>query len=169
MTSQPPTPALYAEYTRKIQRYLWLRTGDTELAADLTQECFTRLLARDGDVPIERPLPYLYTLAGHLLTDHRRRHETWRTGTLAPEEIDSLLDHRAGPDALYETQRKVDDIQAALARLPARSRRVFQLCRVEGHTYAEAARALRLSVSSVQKHLALAMRYILDQTHTDDD
>lgn len=169
MTSQPPTPALYAEYTRKIQRYLWLRTGDTELAADLTQECFTRLLARDDDAPIERPLPYLYTLAGHLLTDHRRRHETWRTGTLAPDEMDSLLDDRAGPDVLYETQRKVDDIQAALARLPARSRRVFQLCRVEGHTYPEAARALRLSVSSVQKHLALAMRYILDQTHTDDD
>ncbi|GAA5109790.1 RNA polymerase sigma factor [Alloalcanivorax gelatiniphagus] len=169
MSSQSPTPALYAEYTRKIHRYLWLRTGDTELAADLTQECFTRLLAHDGEVPIERPLPYLYTLAGRLLTDHRRRHETWRTGTLPPADLDGLLDDRAGPATLYETHRQVDDIEAALRRLPARSRNVFQLCRVEGHTYREAARELRLSVSAVQKHLTLAMRYILDQTHTDDD
>ena len=168
MSSQPPTPLLYAEYNRKIHRYLFLRTGDQELAADLTQECFARLLAHSRRATIERPLPYLYTLAGRLLTDHRRRHETWRTETLAPEQWDDLLDDRDRPDLLYESRRRMDAVAAALERLPQRSRRVFELCRIEGHTHGEAARALRLSTSSIQKHLALAMRYILDQTRADE-
>ncbi|MBL7249287.1 RNA polymerase sigma factor [Alloalcanivorax sp. C16-2] len=168
MTSQPPMPHLYARCRHKIHRYLWLRTGDPELAEDLTQECFARLLAHSRRQTIERPLPYLYTLAGRLLTDHRRRHETWRTNTLTPEQWDDLLDDSERPDILYESQRRVDAVAAALERLPQRSRRVFELCRIEGHTHGEAARALRLSTSSIQKHLALAMRYILDQTRADD-
>jgi len=163
MSSRPDSPHLYAEYAKKIQRYLFLRTGDAELTSDLTQECFARLLAQSQRQHIATPLPYLYTLAGHLLTDHRRRHETWRTGTMPTADFDALLDDRARPDVLYETRRRMEAIESALQRLPQRSREVFRLCRVEGHTHAEAARTLRVSTSSIQKHLALAMRYLVDQ------
>ncbi|WYX20972.1 sigma-70 region 4 domain-containing protein [Achromobacter xylosoxidans] len=38
-----------------------------------------------------------------------------------------------------------------------RTRQIFQLCRVEGLSHAEAARYLDISPSSVQKHLAMAL------------
>ncbi|WP_101675592.1 RNA polymerase sigma factor [Alloalcanivorax mobilis] len=168
MTSRSDPQHLYAEYAKKVHRYLFLRTGDEELSADLTQECFARLIKQSRQQTITHPLPYLYTLAGRLLVDYRRRHETWRTGELDDDTLGSLVDDAARPDLLYEAQRKMATLEAALQRLPERSRQVFLLCRLQEHTYDSAARHLNISSSSVQKHLALALRYLIDQTNPHD-
>ena len=65
----------YARHAASIQRYFAWRTGDPELAADLTSETFAAaLLARrrfkPGGAPAEA---WLYTIAARRLVDHRRR------------------------------------------------------------------------------------------------
>ena len=52
---------------------------------------------------------------------------------------------------------ELEHLEALLARLPERTRDVFMLCRVEGMTHKETARYLRISTSSVQKHMAMAL------------
>ena len=51
-------------------------------------------------------------------------------------------------------------LESLLERMPPRTRDVFMLCRVEGMTHKETARYLRISTSSVQKHMAMALARI---------
>ena len=65
----------YARHAGPIHRYFAWRTGDPDLAADLTSETFAAaLLARrrfkPGGAPAEA---WLYTIAARRLVDHRRR------------------------------------------------------------------------------------------------
>ncbi|MCR2595564.1 sigma-70 family RNA polymerase sigma factor, partial [Salmonella enterica] len=77
---QPDVERLYAAYAERLRRYLFLKTGEAELSADLVQDCFARLLAHQEDVPLDdTALAYLYAIANRLLIDHRRNHHQSRT------------------------------------------------------------------------------------------
>lgn len=159
MASEHEVERLYAEHSQRLRRYLQLKTRQAELAADLTQECFTRLLQRDEPLP-DNPLSYLFTVANHLLIDHRRNHTQARTDQIGDEALSEIVDEASGPDLHAEAQRRLLSLQTALADLPERTREVFRLCRLEGLSYAEAASALDISTSSVQKHLATAIAFL---------
>jgi RNA polymerase sigma-70 factor (ECF subfamily) len=48
-----------------------------------------------------------------------------------------------------------------MAQLTPRVREVFMMHRVEGRAYSEIARALGISVSTVEKHMMAALRFLV--------
>lgn len=52
--------------------------------------------------------------------------------------------------------------------LPPRTREIFRLNRIEGLSYADVARRLDISESSVQKHLAKALAVIMREVRPED-
>ena len=62
---------------------------------------------------------------------------------------------------MAEQQRMA--LKRALAELPERTREIFRLNRIEGMTHAEVARHLDICDSSVQKHLAKALAYVMQR------
>jgi RNA polymerase sigma-70 factor (ECF subfamily) len=66
--------ALYARYRDQVHRYLVRRTGDRDLADDLTSETFTRALARIGAFAWQgRDFgAWLTTIARNLAADHAK-------------------------------------------------------------------------------------------------
>ena len=56
----------------KIYRYCYHKVKNAVLAEDLTQETFLRFFSQTSYSEIGKQLPYLYTIARNLCTDHFR-------------------------------------------------------------------------------------------------
>jgi RNA polymerase sigma-70 factor (ECF subfamily) len=111
--------AAYDEHEARIHGMLLGATRDPELAADITQEAFLRLLAeaRAGRLPAA-PGAWLYRTASNLVISRARRESVARR--FAPRLL--RRDDTAGPESMaveHERSRSMSDI---LARLPIADR-----------------------------------------------
>lgn len=155
---------LFLAHRRELQAYLTEKLRDADKAADLTQEAFLRYAEQDaGGGSIANGRSYLYRTAHNLAVDHVRRDARQRTGAAAPEDLARIADRRPTQEDTAAGRESLERMRAAVAALPAHTRQVFLLNRVEGLSYAETARQLGLSESSVQKHLAKALAAVMRQ------
>jgi RNA polymerase sigma factor (sigma-70 family) len=156
--------SLFLAHRRELQAYLKRKLRDGETAADLTQEAFLRFAEHAPAGPaIAHPRSYLYRTAHNLAVDHVRRQQRERTDPVATDAIAGVADDRPSPERTADGQSEVAAVREALLELPERTRRVFALARIEGLTYAEVARRLQISESAVQKHLARAVKHVMQR------
>ena len=133
-------------------RYLHRLTGDADVADDIAQEAFVRLLSQD--LPEEEARPWLFTVATNLVRDRmRKRVRQERLLSASPPVVTGFL----RPDEATERNQRVSQVQAALALLPERDRQLL-LMREEGFRYEEMARAVGVAPSSIGTLLARALR-----------
>jgi RNA polymerase sigma-70 factor (ECF subfamily) len=66
--------ALFEKYRQPLRRYLRFATGNADLADDLTQDVFLRVVrGADGYQPRGRERAWLFRVARNVLLDHARR------------------------------------------------------------------------------------------------
>lgn len=149
-------------------------TGNSEDAADLTQEAFLnawRGLARfQGQASFST---WLYRLTSNACIDFLRR-EKRRSAlslTLEPDEEESrqaeVSDERWSPEALLDRQESLQAVRRALGQLSDEHREVLLLRELEGLSYREIAQALGLEEGTVKSRIArarLALRDFLLQS-----
>jgi RNA polymerase sigma-70 factor (ECF subfamily) len=156
--SVPPTDGLaadlFARHGGPVRRYLRALTGSVELAEDLAQDVFVRVVRHaDRYEPRERERAWLFRIARTTLIDHRRR--------LAARP--AAADGEVEP-AMPASQGLRLDLQRALAGLPEAEHEAFLLAEVAGLTYAEIAQTLELTVPAVRSAIyraRLALRATL--------
>jgi RNA polymerase sigma-70 factor (ECF subfamily) len=124
---------LYTDHHGWLQGWLRKKLGDVHQAADLAQDTFMRLLARDEPVQAREPRAFLTTVAQRVLANHYRRQQLERAYLEALAEIDRMLDG-----------------------LPAPVRRAFLMAQLDGMKQADIARALGLSLTTVKRYLVQA-------------
>ena len=135
----------------------WLRTKLHNAcdAADVAHDTFVRILSSRSAQQIREPRDYLATVARGLVIDRYRRRaiEQAYLETLAsrPETTEISEEDKA---IIIETLVAVD---RALAGLGARAQRIFMLSQVEGLTYQEIATHLKVSLTTVKKHMIRAL------------
>jgi RNA polymerase sigma-70 factor, ECF subfamily len=121
---------LYGRHRGALYRYLARQTRNTEIANDLFQEVWSKLIAsRERYEPRAQFRTFLYRIARNCFIDHHRRasvqHETngdedgWET-MLPGSDQDR-------PDTLAEHAQLTARYRAALAALPIEQRDVFLL------------------------------------------
>ena len=158
-TAASLTPLLEATY-RDHHGWLvdWLRrkVGDVHQAGDLAQDTFVKIL---GNPPSElrEPRAFLATVARSVLIDHCRRESLERSylDTLAalPQAVAPSPEERAmALQALEQVDRMLDG-------LGPKVRSTFLLAQLDGLPYREIAERLAVSVSSVEKYMATALRH----------
>ena len=129
--------------------------GDVE---DVVQDVFQALVeANRLLMPIEHVSAWLYRVARNRITDLFRkqrlawlddRGEAGEDGE--PVRLEDLLPSRdAGPDALYARGVLLDELEAALERLPAEQREAFVLHEIEGLSFKEMAAATGVGVNTL--------------------
>ena len=66
---------IYREHRQSILNYVYYRTGDQDLAEDITSEVFMKMVEQyERTFQHGKPVaPWLYAIARNLLIDHRRR------------------------------------------------------------------------------------------------
>lgn len=159
--------ALYRVHRTELQRFLVARTGDAGEAEEILQELWIRL-RQVPTAPIANGRAYLYRMAQNLVVDRirakqrrMRRERIWLddlagTASRGNEPTDATLN---AEEALLN-QEETARLNAALETLPDGARRVFELHKVEGLSHAEVAIRLGISKSGVEKHMAVAMKYL---------
>ncbi|HWH88869.1 MAG TPA: sigma-70 family RNA polymerase sigma factor [Pseudomonas sp.] len=124
-------------------------------AADVAHDTFLRVLAARNAAHIREPRDYLATVARGLVIDRYRRRaiETAYLQTLAlrPEATVISEEDKA---LIIETLLAVDK---ALAGLGPRTRQIFIHSQVDGMTYQHIALQLKVSLTTVKKHMIRAL------------
>jgi RNA polymerase sigma factor (sigma-70 family) len=153
---------LFLAHRRELHAYLTNKLKDTETAADLTQEAFLRYAEQNaaGDANVAHGRSYLYRTAHNLAIDHVRQKARRKTDAFAHDDMAEIADDQPTQEEQTDARQKLERLQAAVAELPARTRQIFVLNRIEGLNYAETAERLGISESSVQKHLAKALLHV---------
>lgn len=146
---------LFDEHFQRVVRILDRLSGDAELAADVTQDAFLRLLRR-GSVP-DSPAAWLITVALNLLRNARTMGVRRRRLLTAARGWAAHSDAPPAPGRAAEAEATRYRVRRALDRLPERERSLL-LLQAEGYAYREIAAALQLNEASIGTLLARARR-----------
>lgn len=149
----------------ELRNYLRGRLGDTHLASDLVQDTFLRVIERP-ETRIQDVRAYLYTIARNLLLNHRKQESRRRTDSVPHEWLGEIAADAPTPEDAADARLQLERLQRFIGELPARTQQIFVLNRVDGLTQPEVARALSISESSVQKHLAMAIQHVTQRLRT---
>lgn len=151
--------ALVQEHDLRLRRFLAarLRSAAAELP-DLIQEIYMRLLRVPSHHTIRSPRAYLFTVALHVLHQHRL-HLAAQPQAVDLADVLSELEARGGenPATQFEVLIQLDEFEQVLKQLPPQVYTVFVLHRGLGYSREEIARRLRLSLAMVKKLLAQAL------------
>ncbi len=146
--------ALWDEHGDALLGYVTRLVGDPGRAEDIVQEVMLRAWrhADSLDAATRSLRPWLFTVAGHLATDHHRARRS-RPEVLGAE----ALDHRSVGDGI---DRAVDawEISAAFGALSAEHRAVLVETYYRGRSVAEAASALGVPEGTVKSRTYYALR-----------
>jgi RNA polymerase sigma-70 factor (ECF subfamily) len=141
---------LYDQHQSALFRYLYFRSGDRQLAEDLTGDVFIRMLAalpryRSGQVPFRA---WLYRIAHNRLVDYYRR-ESGRS-TVALSQAEAQPDVRNDPCSCLEQKLTTERLSQALLRLDDVQREVVTMRFLSGLSLREVALALEKSEDAVK-------------------
>lgn len=154
--SEPRTAeALFERHHEPLRRYLARFTGDPDLAADLAQEAFVRLLERPPADGIARP--WLFRVATNLALDSVRTQTRRRMLVLRGRAMLTHSDPPPSPERGVERTSARRLVAEALGSLSAKERMAL-LMREEGFTHKEIADAVGTTTGSVGTLLARALR-----------
>lgn len=132
---------------------------DAQTAEDIAQESYLRVARAIRENPVNQIQAFLFQTARNLALDHVRRQTARRTVETALDEAEADRVPSLAPSAeqALMDREKLEALERALGRLPARARRVFALSRVEGWSYPRIAEALGISPNTVYNDMKLAM------------
>jgi RNA polymerase sigma factor (sigma-70 family) len=150
-----PAATLYARHAEPLRRYLARFTGDADLAADITQEAFVRLLERAP--PEHMAGPWLFRVATNLAVDTARTAVRRRTLASEGRALLAHADPPPQPERGVERSTARGMVHAALAALSEKERMAL-LMREEGFAHREIAEAVGTTTGSVGTLLARALR-----------
>lgn len=113
-----------------------------------------RLACYERKETVAEPEAFLMRAAINLSIDAYRASRNRSEHVLLEEVV--LIDSTPGAEAVLLARERIARLSECLACLDVRTRRIFLAQRVDGVSYLEIARDNRLSVSSVEKHIAKA-------------
>lgn len=153
---QQEVQCLYQDHHGWLKTWLRYKLGNAFDAADLAQDVFMRLLARQEPVAAREPKAFLSTIARRLVIEHWRRREleqAWlETLAALPEaEAPSPESRALFLEALLEIDAVLDELKPAV-------RSAFLLAQLDGLTCPQIARELGVSLATVERYLARALR-----------
>jgi RNA polymerase sigma-70 factor (ECF subfamily) len=157
----------YGVHRTELMRLLIARTGDPAEAEDLLQELWMKVRQQPAG-PVANGKAYLFRMAQNLVIDRlrerqRRMQRERRWSDAATDFASSAVepvDQRKTAEEQILDREEIATLTSAIANLPEGARRAFELHKIEGLSHAEVAARLGISKSGVEKHMAVAMKYL---------
>ena len=147
---------IYWKYQRAIYQNSLRITRDETIAQDIVQEVFISLWEKRQSINPDLPL------AGWLFVSSYNRSITVLKKKLRESVI---FDHLAAETTITEVAPELFEIQlnvleTAISLLSPQKRRVFELCKLQGKSYEEAAKEMQISKHTVKEYLSEAVSNI---------
>lgn len=147
---------LFDRYNKRIFHFLARMTMDRELAEDLTQNVFLRLIKyRNSYRQDARFQPWIYQVARNIFSDHYQTQKNTHSGFV---DVEKISDYMADTDETKTMDEQEKLLHASMAKLDAEQRELLVLTRFERMKYEEVAVIMNTSVANikVRVHRAIA-------------
>lgn len=169
--------ALFRSCARDLRQFLRRRVASPEIAADLAQEAFFRLLRSDhlpdGTAHAARDArAYLFSIAANLAIDHRRQARRQQTDPVDLAAIEAFPDPQPSAERSSLSREELRILAAAVETLPPRGRQIFLMHKVDELSYAEIATRLGIAKNTVIVHMVRSLahcRRVLAEHRAEND
>tara|TARA_R110001592_G_scaffold81299_5_gene241398 strand:- start:7933 stop:8430 length:498 start_codon:yes stop_codon:yes gene_type:complete len=150
----------FRENERDLAQFLAARLKSAFAAQDLVQDLYLRVRGLDNPSDVQNGRAYLFRMASNLAIDHLRRER--RRAELLAEAGDFLTGgiETPTPEQTLIARDELARLDVALSQLPAMTRRIFHLSRIDGLPQREVADIVGLSPAAVFKHLRKAVDHL---------
>lgn len=158
-----PLDDLYKSYRDRLLAFFVAKRIDRSLAEDYVHDVFLRYQKADYALDDIQSRVALFRIASNVFIDHLRRERTKRALGVSGEqllEIDPELDapsDAGDPSSALEAKQELSVVLGRLRELPPKCREVFIDFRFRNLSQKEIATRRGISVSMVEKHVALAI------------
>ena len=170
---------LVLEYEKNVYNIALRMTGNSEDAADMTQEAFIKaynsLQSFRGDSKFS---VWLYRIVSNVCLDFLRSKNRRPTVSLSVEDDDGedtqldVADESQSPELLLDRKLTRDSVRRGLDSLPPDYRQILLLREIQGLSYDEIAQALSLEVGTVKSRLFRARKrlctFLIDDGNISD-
>ena len=138
---------LFERYNKRIFNFLARMTMDRDLAEDLTQNVFLRLIKyrnsyRDG----LRFQSWIYQVARNVFSDHYQAQKN-KTGFV---DVEKISDHMSESDGTAETEERERLLHRSLALLNEEQRELLVLTRFQHMKYEDVATIMDTTVANIK-------------------
>jgi RNA polymerase sigma-70 factor (ECF subfamily) len=150
-------------YIRSMRKLLLRRGCSHDDAEDLIQDAFLRMQAFcDEGGEVREPEAFLVRTVMRLRSNARlqRQRRPYETGIL--EDLE-LIDTSPLPDEVFAAQQCLERMRNRLDAVSLRTREILFMHRLDGLSYAEIADRLKISVSTVEKHIASGVAILMKE------
>ncbi|HWH60008.1 MAG TPA: RNA polymerase sigma factor [Terriglobales bacterium] len=145
-----------------LMQYLQHNWRNKSDIADLRQDIYVQVYeAARKDLP-DSPKAFLFASARHLLIRRMRREQIVPFEAVADFDALGAMAEVPGPESHTIARDELRRLQAALDRLPPRTREAFVMRRVDGLSHREIAARMVITERTVKFHLAEAGTMLAD-------
>jgi RNA polymerase sigma factor (sigma-70 family) len=159
-----PTPrrdfaGFYRATLQPLRRYLARLLGNATEAQDVAQDAYLRVYPKMEDRSALNPEAVLYTTARRLAINQLKRRQI---GPIAAAEArpDATASPQPGVAQAVMARQELRDLEQAIAQLPEGCRTVLLLRKIDLLSHREIAQRLGITVSTVEKQHARALRLL---------
>lgn len=156
---------LVKEYEKNVYNLALRMTGNSEDAADMSQEAFIKaynsLTSFRGDSKFS---VWLYRIVSNVCLDFLRSRSRRQTVSLSAENDDGdeveldIADESQSPELLLDRSLTRDAVRRGLAALPPEHREILLLREIQGLSYDEIADVLHLEEGTVKSRIFRARK-----------
>lgn len=140
--------------------------GSRDRAEDVVQDAYLKVMEAKATFSIRQPAAYVFRIVRNLAIDHYRR-SSLESDVFTVEEAGQGVPSPAGtPETVSIGRQELGLVARALEELPERTRRVFELYRVNGHTQREIAKMFDVSPTLVNFMIRDALNHCRSALHT---
>lgn len=150
---------LYRHYSGPLYINFLRMVKDEAIAEEIIQDLFSRIWLKRETINIEKNFSaYLYRTGYNLVMDFYRKVK--RDQVLYDKFRQIATENYSHIEEILHLKDSQALISKALDTLPPQQRKVFELCRIEGHTYKEVAELLGISHHTVKEYFVKANQAI---------
>lgn len=167
MTSRSTLLTTYLAQRDLLIRMFARRIGDAVAAEDVVQDLYVRLETTEVTTRVDNPVAFLMRMANNLYLNRLRSQTSERTRDRAWHDAsrehagEDVLDDAPTPEARVSSRQQLLLLVETLKELPEKTQEIFRLHKIEGVSQIDVARRLDISISSVEKHLASALKHLM--------
>ncbi|BCA56524.1 DNA-directed RNA polymerase sigma-70 factor [Nitrospira sp. KM1] len=151
--------SLFHQYYGELLRFLTVRLGCRDQAADVVQDTFLRVRNVKDLAGVTQPRAFLYKTALNLTVDVFRRRKIRTERTTHLDETVDLPSSLPRQDDVIDAKQRVRLLHDAIAELPPKCREVFLLHKFMFLPHSDIAERLGISRNMVEKHVIKAMAH----------
>jgi RNA polymerase sigma factor (sigma-70 family) len=152
--------AIYNRYQRAVFANISKLIAQEQIVEDILHDVFIKLWENRHQLTDEKAVAsWLFTVSYHQAVSYIRLviKEKKYLSFVATQPVEA---HLSGTELKAGKELKHNLIAGAIERLPAKKKQAFELCKLQGKTYAEASAIMGISPDTIKEHLQIAIQFV---------